>query len=67
MVKFCTTLSLNNIPEKPNKKHTNQQSEANVVKSKKLHKSESIWCLLSRLYWLWNYTRGIMNRFCQGK
>ena len=42
MVKFCTTLSLNNIPEKPNKKHTNQQSEANVVKSKKLHKSESI-------------------------
>ena len=44
MVKFCTTLSLNNIPEKPNKKHTNQQSEANVIKSKKLHQSESIWC-----------------------
>ena len=34
-------LSLNNLPEKPNKKHTNQQSEANVIQSK-LFKSGSI-------------------------
>ena len=26
-------ISLNNTPEKPNKKHTNQQSEGNVINS----------------------------------
>ena len=26
-------ISLNSIPEKPNKKHTNQQSEGNVINS----------------------------------
>ena len=42
MVKVCTTYLLIIIPEKPNTKHTNQKSEANVIKSKKLCKSGSI-------------------------